>query len=72
VVGSGAIPRFTPARFSLTGAGVTCGYSNGLPVAPGIVPPFHFTGVLHRVEVSVDGDPFLDVVGEVRAAMTSQ
>jgi arylsulfatase len=26
------IPRFTLTRFSLTGAGLTCGYSDGLPV----------------------------------------
>ncbi len=72
VVGEGEIPRFTPARFSLTGAGVTCGYSGGLPVTDTITPPFRFTGVLHRVVVSVDGDAFVDPVGEVRAAMLSQ
>jgi arylsulfatase len=72
IVGEGHIPRFTPARFSLTGAGVTCGYSGGLPVTPNIVPSFRFTGTLHRVVIAVDGDGFVDVIGEVRAAMTAQ
>ncbi len=72
VVGEGPIPRFTPARFSLTGAGVTCGYSGGLPVAAGIIPPFRFTGVLHRAVIEVDGEVSVDVAAEVRAAMTSQ
>ena len=72
VVGKGEIPRFTPARFSLTGAGVTCGYSGGLPVTDAITPPFTFTGVIHRVTVSLDGDAFVDPEGEVRAAMLAQ
>jgi arylsulfatase len=72
VVGEAEIPRFTPARFSLTGAGVTCGYSGGFPVTDSIVPPFAFTGLIHRVTVSLDGDAFVDREGEARAAIVSQ
>jgi hypothetical protein len=72
VVGEGEIPRFTPARFSLTGAGVTCGYSGGLPVTDAIVPPFTFSGLIHRVTVSLDGEAFVDRDGEARAAILSQ
>jgi len=72
VVGEGEIPRFTPARFSLTGAGVTCGYCNGLPVCDDIVPPFTFSGVIHGVTVSLDGDAFVDAEGEARAAIAAQ
>src|SRR6202022_4427855 len=31
-VAQAPIPTFTPLRFSLTGAGLTCGYSGDLPV----------------------------------------
>ena len=39
VIAEGAIEFFTPGRFSVTGAGLTCGYSNGLPVTDDILPP---------------------------------
>ena len=72
VCGEGTIPRFTPTRFSLTGAGLTCGYSGGLPVVDDYRPPFRFTGRIHRVVVDVDGAPFRDPEGEARLAVASQ
>ena len=54
------IPRFTLTKFSVTGAGLTCGYSDGLPVTRRYTAPFRFTGTLERVVVEVDGEPFAD------------
>jgi hypothetical protein len=71
-VARAVIPRFTPGRFSLTGAGVTCGYSGNMPVTEVIVPPFTFTGIIHRVVVRVDGAVTVDAGAEVAAAMMSQ
>ena len=42
------IPRFTLTKFSVTGAGLTCGYSDGLPVTRRYRAPFRFTGTLER------------------------
>jgi arylsulfatase A-like enzyme len=72
IVAEGEIPRFTPIRFSATGAGLTCGYSGGLPVSDEILAPFHFTGGLRSVTVSVEGEPMIDAEGEARHAIASQ
>ncbi len=72
VVGEGEIPRFTPMRFSLTGAGLTCGYGNGLPVARGQPAPFAFTGTIHRVVVEVDGPPWGDPEADAQFAIARQ
>ena len=39
-VARGEIPRFTLTKFSVTGAGLTCGYSDGLPVTRRYEAPF--------------------------------
>jgi arylsulfatase len=72
VVAEGGIKRFTPGRFSLTGAGITCGYSNGLPVAADIDPPSRFTGTIESVTVEVDGTPFVDPEEEADAVISTQ
>ncbi len=72
VVGESPIPRFTPIRFSLTGAGLTCGYGNGLAVTREYRPPFRFTGRIIRAVVDVDGPAFVDPEGEASAAIASQ
>jgi arylsulfatase len=72
VVGEGAIPRFTPTRFSLTGAGLTCGYGDGLAVTREYRPPFRFTGRIIRAVIDVDGAAFVDPEGEASAAIASQ
>jgi arylsulfatase A-like enzyme len=71
-VGEGEIPRFTPTRFSLTGAGLTCGRGDGLPVTDDYAAPFVFTGRLDRVVIEVDGPEYRDPEGEARAAVTTQ
>ncbi|HUY64098.1 MAG TPA: hypothetical protein VMV14_06230, partial [Acidimicrobiales bacterium] len=72
LVGEAEIPRMTPMRFSLTGAGLTCGYSDGLPVNRAHRAPFRFTGRLHRVVVEVDGPPFSDPEGDTQFALARQ
>jgi arylsulfatase len=66
------IPRFTVTRFSLTGAGLTCGFSDGLPVTGRYRAPFRFTGGLREVVVEVDGPPWLDAESEAEDAMVRQ
>ncbi|HLG92309.1 MAG TPA: sulfatase-like hydrolase/transferase, partial [Acidimicrobiales bacterium] len=72
LAGQGEIPRFTPHLFSLCGAGLTCGYSDGLPVTPEYRAPFAFTGRLSKVTVEVDGTPWVDAEAQVRAAVARQ
>ena len=71
-VGEGPIPRFTPIRFSLTGAGLTCGYGDGLPVSRTYPAPFPFTGRVLYAAVDVDGEAFTDPEGEAEAAIAMQ
>jgi arylsulfatase len=72
VVASGEIPQFTWTRFSLTGAGLTCGYGLAPAVTDDFVAPFRFTGGLEEVVVEVDGDPVVDPDAEAEAAIASQ
>lgn len=71
-VGEGEIPRFTPNRFSLTGAGLTCGYSDGLPVTGDYTAPFRFTGRIARVTIDLDGRHFNDPSAEAAIAIAAQ
>ncbi len=68
----GSIAPFTPMRFSLTGAGLTCGYGDGLPVSRTIEGSFPFTGTIHSAVVDVEGDPFEDPEGEAHVALITQ
>ena len=72
VVGEGEIPRFTPARFSITGAGLTCGYEVGPAVSGDYTAPFPFNATLRRVAVEVSGAAHHDVEAEFRAIMSEQ
>jgi arylsulfatase len=72
VVGEGEIPRFTPTRFSLTGAGLTCGGGAALAVTNDYVGSFPFTGVLEHVVVEVEGAPFCDATAEAVIAVRTQ
>ncbi len=72
VVGEGTIPRFTPMRFSISGAGLTCGYSDGVPVSRRYAAPFEFTGRILRVVIDVDGPPFADPEADAHFALTRQ
>ncbi len=72
VVGEGEIPRFTPARFSITGAGLTCGYEVGPAVSGDYTAPFPFNATLRRVTVEASGAAHHDVEAEFRAIMSEQ
>ena len=71
-VATGDIPRFTPTRFSITDAGLCCGYHFGMPVVDDYRAPFRFTGRLHRVIVDVAGEPFVDDAAEADLALRAQ
>jgi arylsulfatase len=61
VVGSGEVRRTIWSRFSLTGAGLTAGWSPDLsPADEDYRGRFAFTETLHRVDVDVDGPPDVD------------
>jgi arylsulfatase len=72
VVGDAPIARLTPARFSITGGGLTCGYELGPAVSPEYEAPFRFNATLHRVVVDVSGAPSLDPQAEFDAIMSEQ
>jgi len=72
VVGEGPIEQLTPARFTITGAGLTCGYALEPAVSDDFVAPFRFSGTLRRVVVEVFGPEYRDPYGEARAAIVSQ
>jgi arylsulfatase len=72
VVAAAEIPTFTWSRFSLTGAGLCCGWAMAPAVADDLVAPARFTGGLDPVVVEVDGDPVVDPVAEAIDAITSQ
>jgi arylsulfatase len=73
VVAEGEIPRFTPTRFSLTGAGLTVGWSPDFsPADRDYRGAFRFTGTIDRVEIDVVGEPAVDLEGEARDAIAAQ
>jgi arylsulfatase len=72
VVAAADIPTFTWSRFSLTGAGLCCGWSMAPAVADDVVAPARFTGGLDPVVVEVDGDPVVDPIAEAIDVITSQ
>jgi arylsulfatase len=71
-VASGALEHFVPVRFTLLGAGLSCGRDAGLPVASSYDDEFAFSGTLHRVVVEVDGEPYVDAEEEAAAAIAQQ
>ncbi|MDT7547059.1 MAG: hypothetical protein QOE99_3169 [Actinomycetota bacterium] len=71
-VGSGPLHHQTPVRFSLLGAGLSCGRDVGLAVCTAYDGEFAFTGVLERVVVEVDSEPYVDAEEEAAAAIASQ
>lgn len=71
-VGEAEIPFTTPVRYSITGAGLTCGWEQGPPVGDGYDAPFRFTGSLRRVVVDVIGDGHRDPMAELAAILAEQ
>ncbi len=72
IVGEGLLPRLTPARFSITGGGLTCGYERGPAISSDYDAPFRFTAGLRDVVVDVDGPPAFDAEAEFTAIMSEQ
>jgi arylsulfatase len=72
VVGTGDIPRFTPARFTYTGVGLTCGYETGPAIGEGYTAPFGFAGTIHAARVEVSGRPARNPLAEFEAIMSEQ
>jgi arylsulfatase len=71
-VGSRELAHVIPVRFSLVGAGLSCGRDAGLPVTSSYDDEFPFTQTLHRVVVEVDGEPYVDAEEEAAAAIAQQ
>ncbi len=66
------IALFTPARFSITGAGLTCGYEVGPAVSDRYTAPFRFTGTIRQAVVDVSGTPYRDLQAELTAIFAEQ
>ena len=73
VVGEGDIPRFTPASYNGTGAGLSCGYELGPAIGDSYEAPFRFTGgTLHHVVVDVSDSVVTDPRARFEAIMAEQ
>lgn len=59
-LGTGDIPRFTPNRWNLVGAGLYCGSDPGLAVCDDYEAPFEFTATITRVTVTAEGESRFD------------
>ncbi|MFL6204436.1 MAG: hypothetical protein ACJ739_03725, partial [Acidimicrobiales bacterium] len=72
-VGTGEVKRTGWSRFSLTGAGLTAGWSPDFsPADEDYRGRFEFTGTLHHVDIDVDGLPVVDAEAEAEAIIASQ
>jgi arylsulfatase len=73
VVGTGEVKRTAWSRLSLTGAGLTAGWSPDFsPADRDYRGRFAFTGVLHRVDIDVDGLPVVDPEREAEDILAAQ
>jgi arylsulfatase A-like enzyme len=72
-VAAGDIERVTWSRFSITGAGLTVGWSSDFsPADRDYRGPFRFTGRLDRVEIDVEGQEFIDADAEASDIIRAQ
>jgi arylsulfatase len=71
-VGACEVAMFTPARFSITGGGLMCGYERGPAVGDDYQAPFPCTATIHRVVVEVDGLEHRDLESELEGIMSEQ
>jgi arylsulfatase A-like enzyme len=70
-VGRGHIPRTTPLTYGVDPFAV--GYQRMTPISPALEGRAEITpGVLHRVVIEPEGEPFRDPVAESRAALATQ
>jgi hypothetical protein len=74
VIGEGVVKRTLWSRFSLTGAGLTAGWSPDFSAADADYRGrFAYTGgTLHYVDIDVDGLPVVDREAEVNDIVASQ
>lgn len=73
VIGAGVVKRTIWSRFSLTGAGLTAGWSPDFSPADGDYRgEFGFTAQLHRVDIDVAGDAIVDAAAEANDIINSQ
>ena len=74
VVGAGEIPRTIWSKFSITGAGLTAGWSPDYsPADEDYRGRFAFTGgTLHHVDIDVDGDAVIDPEAAIRDAFAAE
>jgi arylsulfatase A-like enzyme len=71
-VARGEIAHFTPVRFSLHGAGLSCGRDIGLPVSAAYDHDFPFSARLEHVVIEVDGQAVTDAEEEAAGAIAQQ
>lgn len=73
VIGDGEIKRTLWSRLSLTGAGLTVGWSPDFsPADLDYRGDFEFTGTLHHVDIDVNGEPVIDAEAEANDIIASQ
>jgi arylsulfatase len=73
VIGGGVVKRTIWSRFSLTGAGLTAGWSPDFsPADEDYRGHFRFSGTLHRVDIDVEGLPEFDHEAEANDIIASQ
>ncbi len=73
VIGDGEIKRTLWSRLSLTGAGLTVGWSPDFsPADLDYRGDFEFTGTIHHVDIDVNGDPVIDAEAEANDIIASQ
>ena len=72
VVATGRVAFFTPARFSITGSGLTCGYEVGPAISPDYTAPFRANFELDDVIIEVAGPEPRDLMAEYLAIMSEQ
>src|SRR4029078_8376260 len=70
--GEGEIPRYTPARFSITNSGLICWDAGGPAVSGDYVAPFVCNAGIRRVTIDVSGTPYRDVEAEFAAIMAER
>ncbi|MCU1452944.1 MAG: Arylsulfatase family protein [Acidimicrobiales bacterium] len=71
-VAEGQIPAFTVAAFSLTGAGLTCGYELGPAIGEGYDAPFCCTATIHSVTVTLSEHAPVNPLVEFERIMSEQ
>jgi arylsulfatase A-like enzyme len=69
-VGEMVIPRTIPVSYGPEGLDI--GLDSLTPVSEDYTSPFKFTGVLEKVEVTVNGRPHLDPEGDFQTAIAEQ